>query len=338
MRVLMTGAAGGIGSMIRKDLARLYPGLILSDLVTPKDLGPEESFVRADLASLGDVEAALDGIDAIAHFGGFSVEGPWDTILEANIIGCYNLFEAARRKGVKRVVFASSNHAMGFYPRHQRSVRMPWSSLIAGTASARCSVKRSARSTPTSTDLVCSPSVYRQRGLCARGRAPPRHLAASAGFDSAHPDRLFVSGAGARGRLWRLVQSPRVVGQLPRLRHGVPSQASRGGSCRGALANQAKLAPMPSRTITKAARSAPTSSRPCRPRRSAEAVSYFRRPNCRGSHKVSSGISVTATRERERQAATAQWPWWCARSTSLRSAPARTAPFRAAGEAGRSSG
>ena len=119
MRVMMTGAAGGIGSMIRKDLAKLYPGLVLSDLVRPRDLEAGETFVQADLADLAAVEAALDGIDAVAHFGGFSVEGPWDAILQANIIGCYNLFEAARRKGVKRIVFASSNHAMGFYPRHQ---------------------------------------------------------------------------------------------------------------------------------------------------------------------------------------------------------------------------
>jgi uronate dehydrogenase len=119
MRVMMTGAAGGIGSMIRADLAKLYPGLVLSDIMAPKGLKPEERFVQADLADLAAVEAALEGIDAIAHFGGFSVEGPWDTILQANIIGCYNLFEAARRRNVKRIVFASSNHAMGFYPRHQ---------------------------------------------------------------------------------------------------------------------------------------------------------------------------------------------------------------------------
>ena len=54
------------------------------------------------------------------HLGGYSVEGPWDTILNANIIGCYNLFEAARQAGVKRVVFASSNHAVGFYPRKRK--------------------------------------------------------------------------------------------------------------------------------------------------------------------------------------------------------------------------
>ena len=120
MRVMMTGAAGGIGTMIRKDLANLYPGLVLSDLVTPRDLEPGERFIKADLSNLAEVDAALEGIDAIAHFGGFSVEGPWDTILQANIIGTYNLFEAARKQGVKRIIFASSNHAVGFYPRHAK--------------------------------------------------------------------------------------------------------------------------------------------------------------------------------------------------------------------------
>src|SRR5262249_2024002 len=74
----------------------------------------------AELSDLAQVEAICEGIDGILHFGGYSVEGPWDVILQSNIIGCYNLFEAARKKGVKRVVFASSNHAVGFYPRHHR--------------------------------------------------------------------------------------------------------------------------------------------------------------------------------------------------------------------------
>ena len=73
--------------------------------------------MAADLADMAQVEKIVTGVDGIVHLGGFSVEGPWDTILNANIIGCYNLFEAAYRAGVKRVVFASSNHAMGFYPR-----------------------------------------------------------------------------------------------------------------------------------------------------------------------------------------------------------------------------
>ena len=117
-RILLTGAAGGIGTRLRKILKPVYPDLRLSDITKPADLRPDETFIVADLARLGDVEKIVDGVDGIIHLGGISGEGPWDAILQSNIIGCYNLFEAARRKGVKRVVFASSNHAVGFYPRH----------------------------------------------------------------------------------------------------------------------------------------------------------------------------------------------------------------------------
>jgi len=116
-RVLMTGAAGGIGTMIRRPLKARYPGLVLSDLKEPASLEAGETFIPADLADPVAIEKALEGVEAVAHFGGYSIEGSWETIHRANIIGCYNLFEAARRQGVKRVVFASSNHAVGFYPR-----------------------------------------------------------------------------------------------------------------------------------------------------------------------------------------------------------------------------
>ncbi len=116
-RILLTGASGGVGARLRKLLPAIYPDLVLSDLVKPDDLSPDEKFIQADLADFAQVQKAVEGIDGIIHLGGFSVEGPWETILNANIIGCYNLFEAARLAGVKRVVFASSNHAMGFHPR-----------------------------------------------------------------------------------------------------------------------------------------------------------------------------------------------------------------------------
>jgi len=119
-RIVFTGAAGGIGGMIRPLLAPLYPGLVLSDRVKPKDLQSGETFVAADLGKPDEVAALLKGADSVLHFGGFSVEGPWDAILQSNIIGCYNLFEAARQAGVKRVIFASSNHAVGFYPRKRK--------------------------------------------------------------------------------------------------------------------------------------------------------------------------------------------------------------------------
>ena len=118
--VLVTGAAGAIGTRLRKLLKGVYPNLRLSDIKPPADLAADETFIQADLASIAEVERAVTGVQGIVHLGGFSVEGPWDTILNSNIIGTYNLFEAARRHRVERVVFASSNHAVGFYPRARR--------------------------------------------------------------------------------------------------------------------------------------------------------------------------------------------------------------------------
>jgi uronate dehydrogenase len=120
MHILITGAAGDIGTRLRKLLKGAYPRIRLSDIRKPKDLSKDEEFIAADLADYKKVKKITDGIDGIVHLGGHSVEGPWDKIHKSNIVGCYNLFEAAYRSGVKRVVFASSNHAVGFYPRDQK--------------------------------------------------------------------------------------------------------------------------------------------------------------------------------------------------------------------------
>ncbi len=119
-KILVTGAAGGIGTRMRQMLPSIYPDIRWSDIRKPDDLKAGEEFVAADLAQLDQVEAAVKGCEAIVHFGGFSVEGSWETILAANIIGCRNMYEAAYRHGVKRVIFASSNHAVGFYKRTEK--------------------------------------------------------------------------------------------------------------------------------------------------------------------------------------------------------------------------
>ncbi len=119
-RILITGAAGGIGTGMRRLLRGAYPAIRLSDLKPPQDLAADEEFIAADLGDLDAVARAVDGVDGIVHLGGISVEGEWDAILHSNIIGTRNLFEAARRAGAQRVVFASSNHAVGFYPRRRR--------------------------------------------------------------------------------------------------------------------------------------------------------------------------------------------------------------------------
>jgi len=116
-RVLVTGAAGDIGSRLRVLLKPIYRQLVLSDLRKPADLRTDETFVAVDLTDAAAVDALCHGIDGIVHLGGKSIEGTWDEILQANIVGAYNLFEGARKAGVKRIVFASSNHAVGFYPR-----------------------------------------------------------------------------------------------------------------------------------------------------------------------------------------------------------------------------
>jgi uronate dehydrogenase len=116
--VLITGAAGDIGSHLRRELAGRYR-LRLSDVKPTAALAPGEEFVRGDITVLEDMREATRGVDAIVHLGGFSVEGPWKAILDANIIGVYNVFEAARLNGVRRILFATSNHAVGFYRRDE---------------------------------------------------------------------------------------------------------------------------------------------------------------------------------------------------------------------------
>lgn len=119
-RVLLTGAAGGVGTVLRNGLAGRYPVLRVSDVAPLGDPREGEEVVHADIRKPDEVDRMVEGVDSIVHLGGIPVEDSWENILETNIVGCYNVFEAARRHGVKRIVFASSNHAIGFYRRGRR--------------------------------------------------------------------------------------------------------------------------------------------------------------------------------------------------------------------------
>ena len=119
LHILLTGAGGGVGQMLRPYFAKAGVRVRLSDQTVLSDLLPNETFMLANLADAKATEAIAEGIDGIVHLGGYSVEGPWGTILQSNIEGCYNMYEAARVHGVARLIFASSNHAVGFYERAQ---------------------------------------------------------------------------------------------------------------------------------------------------------------------------------------------------------------------------
>ena len=114
-RLLLTGAAGALGRQLRPRLKRLCGTLRLSDIGDLGEAAAGEELRPAPLEDHAAVHALLDGVNAVVHLGGVSTEQPWQPILQANVIGLYNLYEAARKHGVKRIVFASSNHVTGFY-------------------------------------------------------------------------------------------------------------------------------------------------------------------------------------------------------------------------------
>ena len=111
MNVLLTGAAGQIGVMLRERLPSHGVQLRLFDR-EQLDGG-----VAGDIVDATALDAVFPGVEAVVHLAGQSTEASWPDVREANIEGTFQLFEAARRHGVRRVTYASSNHAVGFTPR-----------------------------------------------------------------------------------------------------------------------------------------------------------------------------------------------------------------------------
>ncbi|MFJ4455677.1 NAD-dependent epimerase/dehydratase family protein [Pseudomonas sp. NPDC089392] len=120
-RLLLTGAAGGLGKVLRERLQGYAEVLRLSDIspMAPA-AGPHEEVITCDLADKAAVHALVEGVDAIIHFGGVSTEHSFEDILGPNICGVFHVYEAARKHGVKRIIFASSNHTIGFYRQDER--------------------------------------------------------------------------------------------------------------------------------------------------------------------------------------------------------------------------
>ena len=116
-RILLTGAGGSAGSELRKSLNGWKDIIRVSDIANLGEANDGEEVFECDLGNKDAVMKLVEGCDNIVHLGGQSLEHSFDTILNANIKGVYNIYEAARIHGVKRILFASSNHVTGFHKR-----------------------------------------------------------------------------------------------------------------------------------------------------------------------------------------------------------------------------
>jgi uronate dehydrogenase len=222
--ILITGAAGRVGSMLRPRLARPGRTLRLLD-IAEITAGPGEEAVRADVADLAAMTAACAGAEAVIHLGGLSGEASWERILQVNIHGTYVAFEAARRARAGRVVFASSNHAVGFLPRSALPAgdyAFPAPDTYYGVSKAAGEALASLYHHRHGMDAICI-----RIGTCAPRPVTVRSLSTWLSPDDA--GRLFeaclsapapgfrvIYGASANTRGWLSLAGARELGYVPR--------------------------------------------------------------------------------------------------------------------------
>jgi uronate dehydrogenase len=118
-RLLLTGASGGLGTLLRHEMAPLTEVMRITNRHDMGEPGPNEEIVVCDLADRDAVMELTRDVDMVIHMGGVGKESTFEAILQSNYVGFYNLYEGCRKNGVRRIVWGSSNHAIGFYPRTQ---------------------------------------------------------------------------------------------------------------------------------------------------------------------------------------------------------------------------
>ena len=119
-KIVLTGAAGRLGSYLREPLTSMADELVSTDIVD--DIGKTyegETYQQGDLASLDDMLRVLKGAEMVVHMGAYADEGPFEQLLGPNFVGAYNIWESAYRNGLRRVVYGSSIHAVGMYPKNE---------------------------------------------------------------------------------------------------------------------------------------------------------------------------------------------------------------------------
>jgi len=117
MTIAVTGGSGRVGAAMRRILAPRCRAIKVIDIAAPAELAENERYLDIDMARQDDLAAAFAGVDGIIHLAGLPTERSIEETLQVNVLGVHNVYEAARRSGVSRVVLGSSNHAIGFYPR-----------------------------------------------------------------------------------------------------------------------------------------------------------------------------------------------------------------------------
>ena len=119
-KIVLTGAAGRLGSYLREPMTGWANELVSTDIVD--DIGklyPGETYIKGDLANLDDMLRVLDGAEMVVHMGAYADEGPFEKLLGPNFVGSYNIWEAAHQHGLRRVIYGSSIHAVGMYPKNE---------------------------------------------------------------------------------------------------------------------------------------------------------------------------------------------------------------------------
>ncbi|MFE0758393.1 NAD-dependent epimerase/dehydratase family protein [Inquilinus sp. NPDC058860] len=208
--IVLTGGAGNVGRVLRRALAGRIEAVRILDIADPGPLAEHESWTAVDIADLAALTAAVEGADAIAHFAGYPNERAAEDILRVNVLGTHNVYEAAVRAGIGRVVLASSNHVTGFYPRDARvgvedqmrpdslyGLSKCWGELEAGVYFEKAGIRT----------LAIRIGNAGERPFDARGLAvwiSPRDLAQLVLIGLEHPDIdcTTVYGASANDAAW----------------------------------------------------------------------------------------------------------------------------------------
>jgi putative NADH-flavin reductase len=228
-RILITGAAGAIGALLRAELAGPGRELVLLDVVAPPEPAPGEAArtVTASVADLDALLAAVEGADAIVHLANLIEDETWEDYAQINIGGTYNVLEAARRAGVGRVIYASSNHAVGFTERPAAPVEVPatlaprpdsYYGVCKVASEALCSLYHDRHGIDAICLRIgsCRPEPDDRRCLWSWLSYPDTVRLVAAALTVPAPGFRIVWGVSANTRRWWSLQEGRAIGYEPR--------------------------------------------------------------------------------------------------------------------------